>query len=89
MTLGYSPWYDLAISFGKHIIYEETHSHVEAHSPLHALHHQHARHRRLWKVAQLDNSSKRRYETMLQLTLRYTRYILSTLATVGFGIALN
>jgi len=26
---------------------------------------------------------------MIKLTIRYARYVLSTLATVGFGVALN
>jgi hypothetical protein len=33
--------------------------------------------------------SERRPRTMLKLTFRYTRYIISTLATVGFGTSLN
>ena len=33
--------------------------------------------------------NNREEQTMLKLTIRYARYVLSTLATVGFGIQLN
>jgi hypothetical protein len=31
----------------------------------------------------------RKETTMLRITLRYTRYVLASLASVGFGIAFN
>jgi hypothetical protein len=33
--------------------------------------------------------NKKEKQPMIKLTIRYARYVLSTLATVGFGIQLN
>jgi hypothetical protein len=35
------------------------------------------------------HQTKRSNNSMIKLTIRYARYILSALATVGFGINLN
>jgi hypothetical protein len=35
------------------------------------------------------NPNQQKGTIMFKLTIRYTRYVLSTLATVGFGVALN
>jgi hypothetical protein len=62
--------------------------HVQAHTPLHALHPGFTRLGRLRARAQLD-ATIRKDTPMIKLTLRYTRYILASLASVGFGFALN
>jgi hypothetical protein len=35
------------------------------------------------------NEGRKEVRTMLTVYIRYVRYLVSTLATVGFGIALN
>ena len=67
---------------------KETHDYAQAHFPLRPLHLVHARHRRLSKPELVRTNSKETY-VMLKLTVRYARYILSTLATVGFGYNLG
>jgi hypothetical protein len=44
---------------------------------------------RLASLKRHADTNKQEEHTMIKLTLRYTRYILASLASVGFGMALN
>ena len=40
-------------------------------------------------ISQTTRGHTKEEHTMVKLTLRYTRYVLASLASVGFGLAIN